>query len=72
MDATYLVFFHRDALIGTDNPIQALRVESATFIAVEDWAMDNVPVGWTLRTIEKQYGTPTELDMFGAPEVTLP
>ena len=72
MDSTYIIWFSsieipkpgQEGLIG-------LRVESATFLAVEDWAHDNTPEGYELRSIEKHYGTPSDLALQGEVDVSL-
>lgn len=70
MDATYIVWFHSIGL--RKDGIQSKRIEARTFLAVEDWAFDNVPDGYELRSIEKHYGTPSELALLnGAVDVTL-
>jgi hypothetical protein len=72
MDSTYLVHFAYDSYLNKDvEVILSKRVESHTFRNVEDWAYDNTPEGYVLQSIEKVYGTPSNLDMYGDPDATV-
>ncbi len=71
--STYLVWF---ASIALPQPGQegliSRRVESATFVAVEDWAHENTPEGYELSEITKSYGDTLRLNTYAGPvEVNL-
>ena len=69
MESAYLVAYAPDS-IGGD--FKYVRVSARTFISVEDWAMDNVPAGKYLWSIEKVYGTEHSLStMFGEADITI-
>jgi hypothetical protein len=70
MDSTYVVWFHAIDII-TEPGLIHTRVNARTFVSVEDWAYQNVPDGYELRSIEKHYGTQAELAMFGEANVTI-
>lgn len=70
--STYLVWFSYQGLPTDGTPgLVSKRVNTSTFLAVEDWADANTPDGYELRTIEKHYGTDAELAMFGEVDLTI-
>lgn len=73
MDSMYLIWFHSIEFGGANGEgIVSVAVDAPTFLAVEDYAHDNTPDGYELRSIEKHYGTPSELlALYGDPDVDL-
>lgn len=57
MDATYYIIQYHNAETG-DNKFEKLPFSNerfSTFLKVEDYAFDNVPVGYVVGSIKKSY-----------------
>lgn len=68
LGSTYLVWFASILIPRADQEaLISRRIESASFIEVEDWAHENTPEGYELSEITKAYGDDRSLNTLGGP-----